>query len=147
MTKSNNNPVANDPEVQFVKANWETIPLPMRAEKVAKFVDRYGSQRLVAGALGKDEGTVRRDVEVSKLSEVDKQRILQGESVTAILARPSKAAIAEAATARTQAMQRDTDIRMWLEGVHKGVEESMENYRRVERMGADGMRPQNRDAK
>lgn len=141
--QSHDDRFASDPEFMFLNENGDSMPVVMYAEQVNKHVSRYGSQRLVASGLEKDEGTIRRCVQVANLSDHDKDRIRSGESVTAVLANPSNPGAAD----KTAGVFDKKDKRAFVERVHEAVHKQMEEIHRVERLGVEGMRPQNKKAK
>jgi hypothetical protein len=141
--KPNDDRFTSDPEFMHVKQTGESMPPVMYAELVKKQVDRYGSQRLVAGGLEKDEGTIRRCVQVANLSDRDKDRIRSGESVTSVLANPSNAGTAD----KTAGVRDKKDKRAFCNAVFERVHGQMKEFGRLNQMGAEAMHPQNKDAK
>lgn len=121
-----------DPDVEFLHAHWNGIPPVMRADWVNNQMKRWPSYRALANALQVDEGTIRRDVQIAKLSDGDKERIRNGESVSSILqqASPDPTSLEDLEHKRNSTLER----------VKRGMATDMGNYARVNRMGAEAMR-------
>ena len=105
------------------------MPPVKRAENVLSLINRGYSQRELARGLKVDKGTIRRDLEIAKLSDQHKDRIRAGESVASVLELAVVAPVADS-------QERQRDVKSFIERVNHDARQAMQDVIRNETMWA-----------